>query len=79
LDADGSFDGVHVVERQGRQPGFEALLADGGDLVGHSFAGLAVQIDWGLTRVNAGYATRNGHDLNAVQIAVGRVVSRRRH
>src|ERR1035437_198175 len=53
LEVDGSFDGADVVERQRCHSGFEPLLADGGDLVGHYLSGLAIQVDRGFTRVNA--------------------------
>src|ERR1019366_4270661 len=75
LDAEGSFDGADVVKGQGCQLGFEPLLADGGDLVGHRLARLAIQIDGSFTGVNTGYVACDRNDLNAVEIAVGRVIA----
>jgi hypothetical protein len=51
LNADGPADRPEVLDRWSRQPGLEPLFADGGELVGHGFAGLAIQVDQGFTRV----------------------------
>ena len=75
LDADGSFNSADVLKRQGCQFGFEPLLADGSNLVGHRLARFAIQIDWGFTRVNAGHVAGNRNDLYAVQVAVGCVIA----
>jgi len=75
LDADGSFDGTDVIEQQGRQPVLSRSLLTVAIWSAIALRASPFKIDRGFTGVNAGYITCDRNDLNAVEIAVGRVIT----